>query len=52
MTTCYVEVCDLNSLVVYFNVKIHDVWERNVTIKSESLIENIRFLGCRIYENE
>ena len=37
--------CILNSLVVYFNVKTHDTWEGNVTIRNEIQIKNIRSLG-------
>ncbi len=33
MTTWCVRACGLNSLVVYFNVKTHDIWEGNVTIR-------------------
>ena len=37
--------CGLNSLVVNFNVKPHDVWEGDMTTRSE--IENIHSLGFR-----
>jgi hypothetical protein len=36
---------DLNSCVVFLNVKIHDIWEGNMTIKSEVQTKNVRFLG-------
>ena len=29
----------------FFNVKTHDIWEINVTMKNGNLIENIRSLG-------
>ena len=35
------------SLVVYFNVKIHDMWEGNVTIRCQISTENICSLGFR-----
>ena len=32
-----VRACPLNSLVVYFNVKSHHIWEGNVTIRGDIL---------------
>jgi hypothetical protein len=42
MTTLCVLVFGLNSLVVYLDVKAHDVWERNTTTRGEIEVENIR----------
>ena len=39
-----VRACNLKSLV-YFNVKTHNIWEGNVTIRNEISIENICSLG-------
>ena len=39
------ESVGLNSLVDYFNVKIHDIWEGNVTTWREIQIEQIHSLG-------
>jgi hypothetical protein len=35
----------LNSLVVYFNVKCYNIWERNATIRSKIKIESTHSLG-------
>ena len=37
--------CGLDSLVVYFNVKLRDIWEGNMTIRSEIWTEDIHPLG-------
>ena len=37
--------CELTSLVIYIDDKICDIWERNVTLRSEILVTNIRLLG-------
>ena len=39
------QACGLNSLVVYFNVNAHDIWEGNVIIRSDISFENIFSLG-------
>ena len=39
--------CRLTSLVICINDKIHDIRERNVTIRSEIWTTNIRSLGFR-----
>ena len=41
-TTLCVLVCGLNSLMVYLDVKRHDVWERDTTTMGEIQVENIR----------
>ena len=38
----------LDSWMVNFNVKNHDIWEENVTIKSDVSSEDTRSLGFRI----
>ena len=35
MTMWCVQACGLNSLVVYFNVKTHNIYEASVTTRSE-----------------
>ena len=45
MTTWYVGVCGLHSLVGYFNVGTHDIWEGHVTTRRGIQIEHIRSLG-------
>jgi hypothetical protein len=47
MTTWCMWVCGSISLVDYFNVRTHDIWEKNVTTRRDIWIENIRFLGFR-----
>ena len=43
MTTWCMWACGLKILVSYFNVKTHDIWEGNVTTRSQ--IEHPRSLG-------
>ena len=38
--------------MVYFNVKTHDIWEVNVTIRSEVSTKNICSLGLRDIRGE
>jgi hypothetical protein len=44
MTTWSVQACGWNSLVDYFNVKVRDIWEGDVTTRTEieTEMENIR----------
>ena len=45
-----VRACGLNSLVVYFNVKTHDVWEGDMPTRSEiqtKKIYSLRFWDIR-----
>jgi hypothetical protein len=35
----------LNFSVVYYNVKTYDIWERNMTVRSEVYTENMDSLG-------
>ena len=44
LTIWCVRACDLNPLMDYYNVKIHDIWERNVTTRRDILTEHI---SCR-----
>jgi hypothetical protein len=37
--------CGLNSLVFYLYVEIHDIWERNMTIRNEIQTKITRSLG-------
>jgi hypothetical protein len=45
MTTLCVQARGLDYLVVSLNVKTHDIWEVNVTRRSEVSTENICSLG-------
>ena len=38
------QACGINCLVVHFSVKMYDIWEGNMTIRSEIQIENIHSL--------
>jgi hypothetical protein len=38
------------SFGTYFDVKAHEMWEGNVTIRSEIQIENICLWGFKIYK--
>ena len=39
------QVCGLNYVVDFFNVKTYDIWEENMTIRIDIYIENIHSLG-------
>jgi hypothetical protein len=45
MTMWFVRACGLKSLVIYFNIKICDIWEKNMAVRSEIMTENIHSLG-------
>ena len=48
LTTWCMQACGLNPLMVYFDVKTHDIWEENLTIIGDIIYtKNIRTLGFR-----
>ena len=50
MTTRCKRTCNLNSLMNYFDVKIHDIWEGHMTTRREIETELIHSVGFRAYK--